>query len=482
MSSVQLRGIYTTALTRLLLDGGYEVVEASDPIERRFDATFGTTAPAATIDATRDRQGVQLSGEPAVVADLRETIANVGIDALDWPDPAPIGSVSNAEVTGTRGGGAILDLPGGATGYLPFDDVDGYVDAGDRLRVQVTDPTPPWTEYDSRVSTEIRIEDPGGLLRLVRGDDGVRANVRDDDATALARTTELLDLELPDGWGLRWQRAAVDAALDARGDALEDALVRVESVENALADAPDPEDEAPRSIVTPSTSDRATAWIWFGRESRFALDDRRRTVTTTIPGHHRIKAADGSASAGVDLAEALVGETAVGEDATFPFDAVTRQFGPTRGDRLAIHHGKPDGRKLVLGSGEVTEYDPEGSLTVRREISSSGEYDGLGTDREPGDVAITKLEEGRWWYPTAYRGEDGQRKGTYVNVCTPVELFPDAARYVDLHVDVIDPPEGEVYVVDEDELDGAVEAGHVSEALAERARGTAERVRQALAE
>jgi len=480
MSAVQLRGIYTTALTRLLLDAGYEVVNASDPIERRFDATFASAPPAATIDTTRDRQGVEISGTSSAVADLRETIAGLGVDALDWADPAPIGSVSNVMVSGTRGGGAIIDLPGGATGYLPFDDVDGYVDTGDQLRVQVTDPSPPWTDHDARVSTEIAVEDAGELLTLVRGAEGVRANAPEGDATALVRTTELLDLEVPDGWGLRWHRDAADADLDERSAALETAIDRAETIDEPIDDAPEPEDAAPRAVVTRSDAERSTAWIWFGRESRFALDDHRRTVTTTIPGHHRIKAADRSASAGVDLAEGLLSTTDVDEG--LPFDAVARQFGPTHGDRLEIHHGKPDGRRLVLGSGEVTDYDPAGTLTVRREISSSGEYDGLGTPREPGDAAITKLKEGRWWYPTAYRGPDGERKGTYVNVCTPVELFPDAATYVDLHVDVIDPPEGEAHVVDEDELDDAVEAGHVSEALAKRAKETAEKVRRALSD
>jgi protein associated with RNAse G/E len=244
-------------------------------------------------------------------------------------------------------------------------------------------------------------------------------------------------------------------------------------IDDALDTAAEPGGTLAETIVTP----QSTAWCWFGREARFALDEQRRAVETTMTGHHRIKAADRSASTAVDLVEAICDEP---ED-EFPLAAVSRQFGPREGDRLAIDHGKPDGRLFTLGRGEVTAFDPDdGQVTVRRTMSSQGTYDALGTERQPGDVAITKLKEGRWWYPTVYRGENGTEKGTYVNVCTPVELFPEAARYVDLHIDVIKTPDGAVQRVDEAELDAAVEDGHLSAGLAEKARAVATAVKRAL--
>jgi predicted RNA-binding protein associated with RNAse of E/G family len=113
-------------------------------------------------------------------------------------------------------------------------------------------------------------------------------------------------------------------------------------------------------------------------------------------------------------------------------------------------------------------------------MSPGGTYDALGTDREAGDVAVTKFKEGRWWYATVYRDADGERKGTYVNVCTPVEIFPDAVRYVDLHVDVVKHGDGSVERVDDDELDAAADAGNVPADLAEKARSVASAVENAL--
>jgi predicted RNA-binding protein associated with RNAse of E/G family len=79
-----------------------------------------------------------------------------------------------------------------------------------------------------------------------------------------------------------------------------------------------------------------------------------------------------------------------------------------------------------------------------------------------------------------YRSADEQLKGTYVNVCTPVECFPDVVRYVDLHVDVIKHADGTVERVDDDELDAAVDAGELLPELAEKARSVATSLENAL--
>jgi Ribonuclease G/E len=279
--------------------------------------------------------------------------------------------------------------------------------------------------------------------------------------------TDLLGVDTPEGWGIRWEHAATAADMEA----LRGALERAVDAARTLDDAVDEPVGDPGRLAAPS----ATTWVWFGRESRLALDERRREVTTTMPGHHRTKAASEAASAGVDFAEALCEPTG-----DFPFAVVTRQFGPVEGDTVRIDHGKPDGRLVTLGRGEVVDHDPDGNLAVRREMSGGGTYDALGVSRERGDVALTKFREGRWWYPTVYRSADGELKGTYVNVCTPVECFPDAVRYVDLHVDVVKHADGRVERVDDDELGAAVDAGAVSEELAGKARSVASSLENAL--
>ncbi|MFP8952872.1 DUF402 domain-containing protein [Natrialbaceae archaeon A-arb3/5] len=474
MTTVRVRGIYTTAVTRLLDENGFDVVQASEPIRERFDRAFPAEPADVTIYTTRDRQGLEVSGDPDAVDSIAAELDDLAIDTFRWAGQTPRSGVFDAEVLDADGGsGAVVDLNNGQRGYLNYDDADGYVDAGNRYRVQVDEPTPPWDDDHARVRPSLEVGN--GLCTLSRDRTGVSAALRGERADELVGMTNLLSPDVPEGWGLRWQSPAAEADLDAMGSALENAVGRVRALEDDLANASDEPGE-PARLATP----RKTAWLWFGRESRFALDDARRAVETTMPGHHRTKAADRSASAAVDFAEAVCGSTAVDLDGQFPFDAVTRQFGPTNGDRLEIGHGKPDGRLISLGYGDVTSWDPDGKVTLERSMRGGGTYDALGTQKTDGDVAVTKFREGRWWYPTTYKADDGSTKGTYVNICTPVELFPDTVRYVDLYVDVIKRPDGTVEIVDEAELADAVSDGLVAGDVAEKARSVAEAVERAL--
>lgn len=494
--NARVRGIYATALTRLLLDAGHDVVDASPPIRRRFDAPFPTAPPDADVSTTDDRLGVGVTGDAEAVDSLRRRLTDVGIDALAWADPTPVGTVLDGEVTETLGGGAVVDLAVGSgasdptatdraveapapgepvEGYLPYGSVDDRIETGDAVRVQLRESAAPWASRRPELDAGLRA---GGGLVAVEPGSGTRVDVRDDEAAReLAGMTDLLGIEPPDGWRAVWGPAAVDAGMDALEAGLERAVDDAERLASAVGETGILAGDTTGS-EGPLARPNDGVWVLFGRESRFALDGVRREATATMPGHHRVKAGSAAASTGVDFAEALCEPD---PDAEFPFGVVRDSFGPAEGDSLRIEHGKPDGRLITLGEGEVTEVDDDdGSVTVRRKMTAGGSYDGLGYPRESGDVATTSLTEGRWWYPTTYRASDGTVKGTYVNICTPVEVFPDAARYVDLHVDVIKHPDGTVERVDDGILDESVAAGYTPESLAEKARSVASALENAL--
>ncbi|RLM47650.1 DUF402 domain-containing protein [Haloarcula sp. Atlit-47R] len=464
--TVRVRGIYATALTRVLRDDGHDIVQASGPIEERFDGEFADARAAVTVTTTGDQQGVGVVGDRDAAASVTDRLTAVGRDTLHWDAPTPEGAVYAGTVTETLGSGAVVDL-GDGEGFLPYSSSDERVETGDALRVQVVEASAPWTDGRPVLDTTVAVR--GDLLSLVRGGSGPSSG------TGGPAMLDVIAADPRDGWGVSWEAASEDASFDALADALDAANDRAAAIDASLDGADPPADCAPARY----DGGLATTWLWFGRESRFALDEARREVTATMPGHHRVKAGDRTASAAVDYVEALCDDPETGET-DFPFAVTARQFGPQVGGSLSLGHGKPDGRLITLGNGEVQAVDDDGTVTIEREMSPGGTYDALGVPKEAGDVAETKVKEGRWWYPTVYRDSDGEKKGTYVNVCTPVEVFPDTARYVDLHVDVVKHADGTVERVDDDELDAAVERGQVPEDLAERARSVAAAVKSAL--
>lgn len=481
--TVRVRGIYSTAVTSIFDD----IVQASPTIEQRFDEEFSMAPADVLIETTEDRQGIGVVGTPTSSDDddgddrtsietVISRLQSVGLDTFTWRAALPQGAVFAGTVVDTLGSGALVEcgnvgaahdnglavVAGDETGFLPYSKTNRRVEEGDTVRVQVAEPRPPWDDGRPVLDTTIRVQ--AALADIVRG------------GTSDASTPELADIvpaDPPAEWAMDWAPSSDDADLDDLGAVIDALGGRAEAVDEAVESGGDPS-EVPGELYYPGSE---TYWLWFGRESRFALDEIRRDAKTTMNGHHRIKAGTNSASAAVDFVEALCDGI---DESEFPFGVVTRQFGPAVGDQVSIGHGKPDGRLIDLGPGDVTERSPDGKLTVRREMSGHGTYDALGTERKPGDEATTKFKEGRWWYPTVYRSEAGEKRGTYVNICTPVELFPETVRYVDLHVDVIKQPDGTVSRVDEDELTAAVEAGTISEEVAKKARTVASAVENAL--
>lgn len=452
--------MYATALTAACATNGFDIVDPSAVIAARMEDDATGTVPEVSIRDASDRIGVEITGREAAAKSVSVTLTSCSVDTIAIDAALSRGGIYVGEVDRTNQSGAIVDT-GVGTGFLPFGKADGYVDDGDRLVVQLIDPEPPWaTSRRPVLASEVRL--PGTYLSLAPGDAGEIISAPSDE---LAFVVQRIDAELPAGWGIvvHGRAEQVDptvlaAELRRLGD-------NVETVEKALA-AVDTADDIGR-VIEPLT----TIWCRFGREGRFALDTRRGDLTPTITGHHRIKSIGADGGRAVDLLEGY-GLT----DVVFDPDVVFDTFGPRTGDRLRIEHGKPTGETIVLGEGEVVDRESEGTVSVERTLSGGGTYDALDVPKVTGDRAETTFVEGRWWYPTVYRSSDGAYKGTYVNVCTPIEILPDRVRYLDLDVDVVKSPDDEVRIVDREELRNRVTDGVISETLGERAESVAEAI------
>ncbi|MEM1515333.1 MAG: hypothetical protein QXH24_04705, partial [Candidatus Bathyarchaeia archaeon] len=79
---VKVRGIYTTALTKILLDNGFKIVQPSEIIRTRFKipaTSEDDCQPDIEIFDKFDRQGVKIIG----CADAANKIASILLNLLD---------------------------------------------------------------------------------------------------------------------------------------------------------------------------------------------------------------------------------------------------------------------------------------------------------------------------------------------------------------------------------------------------------------
>lgn len=463
--TVRVRGIYATALTVLIRDAGFDVVDPSPPVRERIGGPFPAAVPTVRVESSADRFGVQITGIPDHVARVSDALESLSGRSFAVSASLPSGVVRSGMIDRTSESGAIVSV-GDAEAFLPYGRSDSYVSGGDRTPVQVIDPVAPWTP-DRRPVVATRPRVPGIYLSLVRDEE--RSPI-DAPEMELARMVELLDPAVPAPWSVVVHRQANDVYLDILRRELERLEAERDAIETAFAAASDPDE--PGGVYAPA----ATRWCRFGREARFALDEWRGKVTPTVGGHHRLKAADEAAGTAVDYLEHVDADIAFDPAATFAC------FGPAIGDRLRIDHGKPTGETIVLGRGEVIGHPQPDAVTVRRELSAGGTLDALDVPIEAGDTAETTFVEGKRWAATVYRDADGDSKGTYANVSTPVEIFPDRVSYVDLYVDVIKTTDGTVAVVDDEELAAAADENVLADDIADEARTVAASLERSLDE
>lgn len=330
MPKAKIRGIYATALTRLLLDNGFKIVQPSPVIRERFNLPEDNCQPDLEINDRFDKQGINVTGDPALIENLASILFNV------------------------------------------LDDVV--------IRRRIPMFTSPFSDENT------------------------------------ANLNSIISETLKEAEGLGQRKMYID--------------------------------------------------VEFPFESKKKLDEIRGMVMPTLKGHHYYKACGGKIASMVEMAERLLENGCPLNEVERLFKETVVQEYPHEGSRINIEHVKINGRKFHLGEARVIMFDEgEQRIKLLRVFSAPGIYDGLKIRKEPGDYAITNMKIGEWSFKTSYFSRDGVYKGTYININTPIELYPTKVKYIDLEVDICMWPDGKIQQIDIEKLDEKVRWGYVSEKL-----------------
>jgi len=456
LPSARIRGVYSTALTKLLLGKGFKIVQPSAALKDRFGLEGNMESPDIDIYDRYNRQGVRVLGKAEAVEVFKSILQTQFDDVIirEWKvtaDGIYKGLKKHLDAD-TRS--MLVDI-GSAIGRLNKEEIRD-IDAQqvivqvERKRIGAKEPL---------LTTEIKI--PGKYAILIPGQQ-VKVSRKILDWQKRSRLIQLgKDLGLQD-WGVIWRTSAADQPTEILKNEI---LSLLEEGENILKKAE--HTEAPAALWEGSHFMETE----FPALSKRKFDDIRGAVTPTLDGHHFYKACGKRISSAVDMAEKLLEEGKSTSEVKALFQETIQEEIPQVGSSIEIEHVKLDGRVFLLGEAIIEFFDETNSMMkYTRIFRREGVYDGLKTPKEPDDTAITEAKISEWHFKTQYFSKNGKSKGTYVNLNTPIELYPWGIRYVDLEIDVCIWPDGKIEVLDEEKFENAVKERLVIQKLIEIAR------------
>jgi Ribonuclease G/E len=454
LAKARIRGVYSTALTRLLLDHGFEIVQPSVAMKERFGIEERNEPPNLDVRDRRDRQGVRALGRAESTSAFRSMLQSSLYDVIirEWSVAA--NGIYKGLLETESADSFLVDI-GSATGRIAKREVPNL----DKRQLLVQVERRKVGARRPALTTEVKI--PGEYAILIP-ERQIKVSRKIRDPRERSRLLKLGRELAPKNWGLIWRTAAKDQS----SEKLKDEIAYLASEGGAVL-------EGAEGAVAP-----AELWdgghfldVEFPAISKEKLDDIRRSVAESLDRHHYYKACGGNFSVAVDMAERLLEKGSPIEEVDALFKQTVGAGFPTVGSIIDVQHVKLDGRVLHLGEALVEAFDEDESLIkFSRIIRGEGAYDGLGIRKQPDDRAVTEAKIGEWHYETRYFAKDGRHKGTYINLNTPIELYPYGIRYVDLEVDVCVWPSGRVGKMDEKKLDYAAAEGIVTQKLVETVR------------
>ncbi|MBD3226774.1 MAG: DUF402 domain-containing protein [Candidatus Lokiarchaeota archaeon] len=455
MYNIKIRGIYSTALTKLMLDNEFEITKATKVIKSRFDLEPKVEIPDIEIfDNIKNKQGVVILGKEKGVELIKDLLMDEFKDIIIRNSESGWNSIYRGKVIKyypeTRS--AIMEF------YTEKGEFQGILDGcrcdeGEQRVVSIKFPN--FSYVRAKLSPKITI--PGDYAILIESNyPRISRKISDPEKRRhlmnIANNVELYS----DRWNILWRTSVRDMEEEVLIEEVNELNERLIDILRKV------DDENETTLYRGSPGFYAE----FPYLTKRKLDSIRDEILKTIPYHHFVKSIGKEYSMLIDFSEKMLKEIPESEDSIRDIfsDYVKRNF-LNRG-KIGIEHVKLDGRIFHLTPGIISEIDKnDGKFKIIRYFKGNSNklYDGLRVPMESGDYGETEMQLGEHYYfKTTYFNKDHEMKGIYYNINTPIEIYQNMVRYVDLEVDVISMPDGKIRVEDKELLDSFYINGYIN--------------------
>ncbi|MEM1541063.1 MAG: DUF402 domain-containing protein [Ignisphaera sp.] len=417
----RVRGPYSTAIAKIIMDSGHKLVDLSEQLAQRFSLPpRREEVPHATVKTSNDDPStIVIVGLSKAV----EELFNIIVSSVPY-----IGREINRY-------GPYTTVVAQAKGFKDnqciamFNDmmlmVQNYRHCieGEPVIVHIVKP--------AVSSNRTAIAFPGiSILKdtVVLLDDGMSKvffseHIKDPERRSTLSTLSNHILRM--GYSIRWRSSAKSAELEKIAKDLEEALQVLQNLGIGKY-----------SVGDVVIEGEAIAFIRLSRPSKEYLDIIRDRVMSTALGHHITRSCRNNGF--VDIIDRMSSYL----DKKSLYRALRYAIADnTIGKIFKVVHRKFTGEKIELNDLEivnVVDTQLGKAIIGKRFIKTPGIYDGLGVPKERGDIAITLIPIDEWFIVHRYIGINGNDKGIYININTPPEICMEnrTISYIDLHVDI----------------------------------------------
>ena len=463
---VRVRGIYATAISKLLMDHGeFQLVNVSPVLQRRLNLPANDELPAdVTVKVVEEEPSrLLVIGFPVavdkVVSALSETLDDLIVKRSIYNLYSSIVPVK----VESRNGECIVDV-GGSNALLArgFECKDYPVVSV--VKTKTEDKESMIVAPGLKIVGSYVIVSIGGKPRITFSE-----HIRDSDRRLMLTSLSVKYKET--GIGVHWRSSSQAAPLEVLSNELKELAKRAEELYKQVLEGK----YAKGEVVSEGEK---VVLVDLPLTAKLKLDELRGKVTPTVLYHHMFKAGDQLLNELVDFSEQLLASTSgltmeiLGSKL---LDYVVSKL--SEQSTISILHVKPNGEVIKMRGYNPRVYRVGDKLriTVTRRISGSGIYDGLNVPKEEGDYAETTIEFNSWRVYHRYFNRKGELKGVYVNINTPPEITLNTIKYYDLYVDVVKRPDGSKEIIDEKQLIEACNKGLITKKLCEKAEREARR-------
>ncbi len=422
---VKVRGIYSTAISKLLLDEKISVTQPAEAIKKALKID-DESKPDVVIEDTETKEGVYIYGNNVEeVIEVMKKRLKTSVFYREEIGKIYCGIIKN---TDQKSKSIIISLPNDEEGVLDLKSFWGYVKPGSKLLVQSKG------TYDGKImlSTQLRIFGDNIIIiknGFTKMSKGIHSN---EGKTKLYDIAKGLNLK---EWGILWVQGAEDKDENVLKEELEALQKKEAEINEKFNNCNEP------TILYEGMN---KYFILFSKEDKSELDKIRKEVMPTIINHHKLKSAGYTIL--TDFAESMLDKYS-DEEIGKKINEVLLRYGPVKEKLYRIAFTRLNGTSFRI-DGVVSDLDIKDNEVQKISIKTRSEW---------GDRVYT-LEKDKMYIEIVKNGENERM------LVTKPEIFPKFTKIVTF--DITAKKDGEeVKVENENRLEKLNKKGEISDEL-----------------